>query len=263
MEKSMEILLAKLDEKLDQQTKLITTSVTQNVMAALDERLKAITVENAQLKNKICELESKLKFADKDKRKNNLVFFGIEEEKAATETELVDYIKDIIIEMGVHFEVLEINNVYRIGKKEPGKNRPVVISLTTTWKKHMIMRNRYNLQVGVNIKEDYPKEIIAKRKQLQLQVEEEKKKGNIAFIKYDKLIIKKTKESNSEKRKRETSGSPKTPSQKKVNAGNTENPLITLNNAPSKIASKEIIRPNILNYVERARSASVSNLSKN
>lgn len=263
MEKSMEILLAKLDEKLDQQTKVITTSVTQNVMAALDEKLKAITEENVQLKNKISELELKLKFIDKDKRKNNLVFFGIEEGKATTEMELVNYIKDIIIEMGVHFEVFEINNIYRIGKKELDKNRPVVVSLTTTWKKHMILRNRSNLQEGVNIKEDYPKEIIEKRKQLQLQVEEEKKKGNIAFIKYDKLIIKKTNDSNREKRKRETSGSPKTPSQKKVNASNTQSTLTTLNNAPSKTATKEIIRPNILNYVERGRSALSSNPSKN
>ncbi|GBP10248.1 Putative uncharacterized transposon-derived protein F52C9.6 [Eumeta japonica] len=53
MDKSIEILLAKLDEKLNQQTKLITTLVTQNVMAALDEKLRAITEENAQLKNKI------------------------------------------------------------------------------------------------------------------------------------------------------------------------------------------------------------------
>lgn len=259
----MEILLAKLEEKLDQQTKLITTSVTQNVMAALDEKLKAITEENAQLKNKISELELKLKFVDKDKRKNNLVFFGIEEGKAPTETELVDYIKDIIIEMGVHFEAHEVNNVYRIGKKELNKNRPVVVSLTTTWKKHVILRNRRNLQKGVHIKEDYPKEIIEKRKQLQLQAEEEKKKGNIAFIKYDKLIIKKTHESNREKRKRENSRSPKTPSQKKVNAGNTENISTIMNNAPSKTVTKEIIRPNILNYVERGRSASLSNLSKN
>lgn len=259
----MEILLAKLEEKLDQQTELITTSVTQNVMAALNEKLKTITEENAQLKNKICELELKLKFVDRDKRKNNLVFFGIEEGKAKTETELVDYIKDIIIEMGVHFEAFEINNIYRIGKKELNKNRPVVVSLTTTWKKHMILRNRSNLQEGVNIKEDYPKEIIEKRKHLQLKVEEEKKKGNMAFIKYDKLIIKKTHENNREKRKRETSGSPKNPSQKKVNACSTQSTSITLNNAPSKTATKEIIRPNILNYVERGRSASLSNLSKN
>lgn len=263
MEKSMEILLAKLDEKLDQQTKLITTTVTQNVMAALDEKFKAITEENTQLKNKISELELKLKFADKDKRKNNLVFFGIEEGKATTETELVDYIKDIILEMGVHFEAFEINNTYRIGKKELDKNRPVVVSLTTTWKKHMILRNRRNLQEGINIKEDYPKEIIEKRKQLQRQVEEEKNKGNIAFIKYDKLIIKKTHESNREKRKRETSRSPKTPSQKKVNASNTQSTSTTLNNASSKTTTKETMRPNILSYIERGRSASLSNPSKN
>ncbi|CAG4971201.1 unnamed protein product [Colias eurytheme] len=164
----------------------------------------------------------KIKSVDKDKRKNNLVFFGIEEGKTSTETELVDYIKDIIIEMGVHFEVFEINNIYRIGKKALNKNRPVVVSLTTTWKKHVILRNRPSLPVGINIKEDFPKEILEKRKQLQQQVEEEKKKGNIAFIKYDKLIIKKTHESNREKRKRETSRSPKTPLQKKVNAGDIE-----------------------------------------
>lgn len=263
MEKSMEILMAKLNEKLDQQTKLITTSVTQNVMAALDEKFKEIAVENAQLKNKISELELKLKFVDKDKRKNNLVFYGIEEGKATTETELVDCIKDIIIEMGVHFEVFEINNIYRIGKKEPAKNRPVLVSLTTTWKKHMILRNRSNLQEGVKIKEDYPKEILEKRRQLQLQVEEEKKKGNIAFIKYDKLIVKKIQENNREKRKRETSGSPKTPSHKKANASNTQSTLTTMDDPPSKTATKEIIRPNILNYVERGKSASLTNLSKN
>lgn len=262
----MEILLAKLDEKLDQQAKLITTSVTQNVMAALDEKLKTITEENAHLKNKISELESKLNIIDKDKRKNNLVFFGIEEGNATTEMDLVDYIKDIIIKMEVHFEAFEINNIYRIGKKEHGKNRPVVVSLTTTWKKHMILRNRSNLPDGVYIKEDYPKEIIEKRKQLQLQAEEEKKKGNIAFIKYDKLIVKKPNDNNREKRKREISGSPKTPPQKKVNACNTQSTSNSQNNAPSKTTSKatnELIRTNILNYVERGRSASFSNPSKN
>lgn len=248
----MEILWAKLDEKLDKQTKLITTSVTETVMAVLDEKLKAITEENVQLKNKLNELELKLKNVDKDKRKNNLVFFGIEEGKAITETDLVDYIKDIIVKMEVHLEVFEISNIYRIGKKEQDKNRPVVVSLTTMWKKHLILRNRFRLPDGIYIKEDFPKEIIEKRKQLQLQVEQEKKKGNVAFIKYDKLIIKKQQNNNREKRKRETSGSPKMPFQKKI-----------ITNVSSKTATKEPTRPNMLNYVERGRSSSPSNPPKN
>ncbi|GBP13561.1 Histidine triad nucleotide-binding protein 3 [Eumeta japonica] len=94
------------------------------------------------------------------------------------------------------------------------------------WKKHLILKNKPNLPQDVNIKEDYPKEILDKRKQLQPQVEEEIKKGNIAYIKYDKLIVKKPKE-NREKRKRETSDSPKAPSEKKNNKKATREQSIT------------------------------------
>lgn len=64
---------------------------------------------------------------------------------------------------------------------------------------------------------------------------------------------------NQEKRKREESGSPNssTPStQKKINV---------LNNPLPKTATKEIIKPiqyNILNYIERGRSASLSETPK-
>ncbi|KAI8423455.1 hypothetical protein MSG28_012587 [Choristoneura fumiferana] len=61
MDKSMELLLHKLDEKLEKQTEKITHSVTKNVMEALDEKMKTIIEENNILKNKISELEQKLK----------------------------------------------------------------------------------------------------------------------------------------------------------------------------------------------------------
>lgn len=175
-------------------------------MEALDEKMKTITEENTKLKNKISELEFKLQRAEIEKRKNNLVFFGINE-NIKLEMELVDYIKEIIVNMGVHMDSQEISKVYRIGQKTDNKNRPVIVTITTQWKKHLILKNKPDLPQGVNIKEDYPKEILDKRKQLQPQVEEEIKKGNIAYIKYDKLIVKKPKE-NREKRKRETSDSP-------------------------------------------------------
>lgn len=254
----MELLLNKLDEKFKNQTELITHSVTKSVMEALDEKMRTIMEENTKLKDKISELESKLKRADIEKRKNNLVFFGINE-NIKFEAELVDFIKEIIVDMGVHMDSQEISKVYRVGKKTDNKIRPVVVTITTQWKKHLIMKNKPNLPQGVNIKEDYPKEILDKRKQLQPQVEEEIKKGNIAYIKYDKLIVKKSKE-NREKRKRETSDSPKTPSEKKTNKKSTMNNLLpTL----SKTHTREIIRPNTLNYVERASSDPQINLSKN
>lgn len=220
--------------------------------------MKTITEENTKLKNKISELEFKLQRAEIEKRKNNLVFFGINE-NIKLEMELVDYIKEIIVNMGVHMDSQEISKVYRIGQKTDNKNRPVIVTITTQWKKHLILKNKPDLPQGVNIKEDYPKEILDKRKQLQPQVEEEIKKGNIAYIKYDKLIVKKPKE-NREKRKRETSDSPKAPLEKKTNKkAILNNPSSTL----PKAHTRDILRANILNYVERASSDPQINLSKN
>lgn len=257
MDKNMELLLAKLDEKLNQQTLLITTAVTNNVMEALNEKLSNIMEENNNLKKKVTYLEHKLNMVEKEKRKNNLIFFGTQE-LDKTETELVDYIKELIVDTGVHLDSQEINSVQRIGRWTGKKNRPVVVSFSSIWKKHLIMKNKTNLPQGIYIKEDFPKEVLEKRRQLQVQVEEERKKGNIAFIKYDKLVVRTSSETSRDKRKREESGSPNMSQQKKTNTQNKPTPTL-----PEKASTNTIVKPGILNYVERTRSASLSGPSKN
>lgn len=175
MDKNMELLLQKLEEKLDKQAEQITQSVTRNVMEAIDDKMNTIIEENNYLKNKISELETKIKWLETAKRKNNLVFFEVEEE-GKTETELVDHIKDIVEDTGVQMNSQEISNLYRIGKKTENRSRPVVVSLTTMWKKHLILKNKSSLPPNIYVKEDYSKEILEKRKQLQPQLEEEKKR---------------------------------------------------------------------------------------
>ncbi|KAI8432754.1 hypothetical protein MSG28_013713 [Choristoneura fumiferana] len=166
--KDMEWLMKMLDEKLNNQTFLITNSVTKNVMEALDEKMRCITEENNILKSKVSELQLEVKFLKNEKRKNNLIFFGVEE-IGKTECELVDCIMEAIIESGTHFQSNEISNIYRIGKRINNKNRPVVVSITSLWKKHIILRNKSKLPQGIYIKEDYSKEVLEIRKQLQMQ----------------------------------------------------------------------------------------------
>ncbi|CAH2083584.1 unnamed protein product [Euphydryas editha] len=258
MDKNMELLLQKLDEKLIKQTDEITQAVTKNVTEIIDDKLNTIIEENKFLKNKVSELEMKIKFLEREKRKNNLVFFGVEE-MGKSEFELVDYLKDTIEETGIQIYSSEISNVYRIGKKSENKNRPVVVSLTTQWKKHLILKNKSNLPANIYVKEDYSKETLEKRKQLQSQVEEEKKKGNIAYLKHDKLIIVKAKDNNREKRKRETSGSPNETTQKKATSNSSKTPT----QSQAKIQRNDINRPNMLNYVEKTRSAPQLSSPKN
>lgn len=253
----MELLLAKLDEKLNQQTLLISSAVTNNVMEALNEKLSNIVEENNNLKKKVTYLEHKLNIVEREKRKNNLIFFGTQE-LDKTEFELVDYIKELIVDAGVHLDSHEINCVRRIGRWTGKKNRPVVVSFSCLWKKHLIMKNKTNLPQGIYIKEDFTKEVLEKRRQLQVQVEEERKKGNMAFIKYDKIVVKTPSESNRDKRKREESGSPNMSQQKKVNTQN-KSALIE----PAKASTNATVKPSILNFVERNRSSSLAGLSKN
>ncbi|KAI5637043.1 hypothetical protein NE865_10224 [Phthorimaea operculella] len=133
MDKKMEILFSRLEQRLQQQTIEITTTVTNNVMAAFNEKMKIITEENENLKIRVSELENKLNYLDKEKRRNNIILFGMEERKL--EAELVDVVKEIITDMEIHLDSSEISKVSRIGKRSDNKLRPVVATITTTWKR--------------------------------------------------------------------------------------------------------------------------------
>lgn len=254
----MEVLMSKLDEKLKKQTLTITTAVTASVMEVLENRLAPIIEENNNLKQKVSKLEQKLNAMEKEKRRNNLIFLG-SDEKGKNEIELVDYIKDIVLKTGTHLDRHEIRNIYRVGHPT-SQYRPVVVSLTTSWKKHLILKNKAKLPSGIYVKEDYPKDILITRKELQAKVDEERIKGNIAYIKYDKLVVKHSADSNREKRKREQSRSPKSTPQKKLSTKITENSA----NKSTSITSKQITKPgSMLNYVARERSVSLSEITKN
>ncbi|XP_022823945.1 uncharacterized protein LOC111354630 [Spodoptera litura] len=144
----------------------------------------------------------------KEKRSNNIVIYGLEESEKST-SELFQNVKDIFKrDLDLSVEQNEMNRLYRLGKRNENKHRPVLFSFTNGWKKDEIVKNKKSLK-GIFIAEDYSKEVIEKRKALLPQLLEEKKKGNIAFMKYDKLIVKGP---NTDKRKRELSSSPQSSS---------------------------------------------------
>lgn len=77
-----------------------------------------------------------------------------------------------------------------------------------------ILKNKRCLaNTSYYIKEDYPKAVLEKRKDIPTQLETEKQLGNTAFIKYDKLIVLKNIQNLSRSRtnKRTLSESPELP----------------------------------------------------
>ncbi|KOB74990.1 putative endonuclease-reverse transcriptase [Operophtera brumata] len=78
-----------------------------------------------------------------------------------------------------------------MGKKTENKIRPIVTTFTTYGKKIAILKNKHHLkEKTIYVKEDFPQEILETRKKLQVQLQKERNEGKVAFLRYDKLIVK-------------------------------------------------------------------------
>lgn len=210
MEEQFQLLFDKMKIELANQTTSITESITNTIMERMEEKLQPIITENKNLKTKVEKLEEEIEYLKREKKNNNIIIFGLKEGEKSS-TQILDKVKVAFKDdLDINIEEREVNKIYRLGEiNKENKPRPILLSLVSAWKKSEIMKNKKNLK-NLYVKDDFSKEVIEKRKELLPKLEEERKKGNIAYLKYDKLIIKEN--VPKEKRKRELS-SPQTNTQ--------------------------------------------------
>ncbi|CAH2092204.1 unnamed protein product [Euphydryas editha] len=132
------------------------------------------------------------------------------------------------------------------GKRESKKRRPVMIKLTLAWRRLAILQNNKHFTENIYATEDFPKDILQIRNELKQKQQEEIKKGNLAFIRYDKLIIKErtNQKKGHEKRKRSPLKTPKHTYHNKA--------------GDSQTAPKKINKINTLEFMSRSRTNSES-----
>lgn len=236
----MQFLLAKIQEQMDRQTISITKAVTQNISQQLDERFKMLEEQNQNLQEEVTELKEKIKGLEIEKKRNNLLFFGIKEGSEEGKNLVIFMKEKINIHLSLDIQEYEIDKAHRIGQKTNNGLRPILISFTSNWRRNLILKNKKKLPEGIYIKEDFTKETLEIRKSLQPKLEEERKKGNIAYLRGDKLITKKpTDIQKSEKRKRDSSYSP------------------NQNQQPPSAGHKKIAAKNAFEFMTRPRSSSL------
>ncbi|KAI8437727.1 hypothetical protein MSG28_011961 [Choristoneura fumiferana] len=191
--------LRKIRSDLDEQRNTIekngervTEQVTQNINCILEDKFKLIDEKYENLKDKIDNQEKRLYFLEKQARKNNIVFFGIGETEtsySSLEIIIVNFIQE---HFSQDLDRRDIQEIKRIGKKGE-RPRPIIVTFSTLGTKINLFKRRSALKDTIYyITEDYPQNILKKRKELQEQARIEKERGNIVKIKYDKLIIRKT-----------------------------------------------------------------------
>lgn len=207
MSEDMLRLFQMMKVELEKQTATITQNISDALMLSIEEKIQPIIEENKLLKSEVDILNKKIKYLDNMNKKNNIILHGVKEKENSYEG-LLNIIKDILLTLNVKIENNEINKYYRLGKKQEGnKDRPILICFTSYHKKVEILKNKRKTPQKIYITEDFSKETLEMRRNLKQQLKEERDKGNEAFIKNNKVIVKGR--SEAEKRKREVSTSPK------------------------------------------------------
>ncbi|PZC80385.1 hypothetical protein B5X24_HaOG214803 [Helicoverpa armigera] len=248
--------LRKIQSELDSQKNTIlksgekvTETVTQNINGILEEKFKIWDEKYDNLKEKIEKQEKRIYFLEKQARKNNIMFFGIEETETSyqiLENIIIKFVKEYF---SLDLDQRDIQEVKRIGKKGE-KSRPIIATFTTLGTKIKIWKQRKEAlkQTAYYITEDYPKQVLEKRKELQMQANLEREKGNIASIKYDKLVIQ-VKNKTTGKNKRLFTSSPETSTDggTKAQANKKNKHQAQLRGTPGP--SEGILKPSMLNFL--------------
>ncbi|XP_059045531.1 uncharacterized protein LOC131841264 [Achroia grisella] len=168
--------------------KKVTEQVTQNINNILEEKFFALEENQKKLKELVDNQEKRI---EKQARQRNIVFFGIEE----TETSYENLERNIIQWIEQYFSIKltysDIQEIKRLGNKRE-RPRPVVVTFLNLGIKIKIYKQKRALKDTIYyMKEYYPKYVLEKRKELQEQLQLEREKGNIVFLKYDKIVISK------------------------------------------------------------------------
>ena len=159
-----------------------------------EEESKSITHEKKvkEVNDKLKDLENKTDDLENRCRRNNLCFDGVREEANESWSTTENKIKEIIsTKFNIQTDEFTIERAHRVGKQYTSdKPRPIVAKFNNYKVKESIMKNKKGLKgSNVYIREDFSQKVLARRKELLPKMYEERKNGNIAFLRYDKLVV--------------------------------------------------------------------------
>lgn len=191
MEDIKKILISLQEEvrqqKVDMQN--MKEELKNTIINTVNDKITQIETKNEQLEQNLEKQKIAIENMERFNRRKNLIFFGVEENEKSyhsLEKNILDIIRNYL---KIRCENNCIEYVRRLGKKGD-KIRPIVVTLHTMGLKIIIQQNKKKLETTpYYIKEDYPPEVLKKRKELHLEAEKEREQGRKAIIKYDKLII--------------------------------------------------------------------------
>ncbi|KAI8514789.1 hypothetical protein Bbelb_073800 [Branchiostoma belcheri] len=131
-------------------------------------------------------------YLENQSRRNNLLFDGVADNKQENWSQCEQKVRDILKDkLKLDPLKIEIERSHRNGKfQEDGRPRPIVVKLLRYKDKEVIMQRAKNLKgSNIFINEDFSDAVRQKRKELLPEMRAQRERGNIAFLRFDRLVV--------------------------------------------------------------------------
>ena len=154
--------------------------------------LKMKNIETEQSK-KESDLKAQVLDIQCRSMRDNLIFFGIPEEKGETDEDCVRKILSFIeeqLDMEAASIHIKLHRAHRMGRFNPTKVRPIVAKFAYYPDRERVRKSAGKLKnTSYGISQQFPKEIMDKRRKLVPIMKDARAKGKDAYIAVDKLYI--------------------------------------------------------------------------
>lgn len=143
---------------------------------------------------KVCDsllaVTDKMEYLEGHSRRNNLVFDGIMESSGETWADTEEKIQRVLAEKLQLQGEIEMERAHRTGKPGGDRPRPIVVKLLRYKDRTAILQRTKNLKGSkIYINEDFTDAVRRKRKELMPELRAARERGDIAYLRQDKLII--------------------------------------------------------------------------
>lgn len=186
LQKINENLMKEANENKELKQKLLDDS------KEVKEKVDKILFEVDGTKVGIQENKKRIDRIEDEKRRRNIIIFGIMENEHEQKEELERKVFEVlrgIMKSSIRSE--EIDFITRMGPKDSTRMKPrgILVMLTTLRRKINLMSLKNKLRdTNLYLAEHFSQEVVNKRKPLLEEAKKLRKEGKYAVVKYDKLI---------------------------------------------------------------------------
>lgn len=166
---------------------------THEIKNLMEEKFENLIKDGKETRVKVDQHEVRIKAQEKEMVRRNLIIYGLTEGEQENFGDLRDKLGWIFNEkMELNIGHNEIDTFFRMGRKNPGKSRPVMVKLVSGWRKSQVLLNTSKL-VGtkVFIDSDLTKEEQTERKAMVELMNMFRRKGDHAVVRGCKLYVNK------------------------------------------------------------------------